>query len=1637
MGIEMPAEVRWLIPIVVGDSWPEGDETALQRLAEVWTQAASDVDEAMRQAEDAVRQATSHMDGEAAEAFKKYWEKFVKGEEATLPKMKDVSEKLATACRNCAMQIEYAKLSIIIALVILAIQIAVMIASAVATFGASTAGIVPAQLATRAGVQIVFRQLVQQLMQQVGRNLIGKLAMQVGIEVATSVATDLAVQGIQLAKGTRDSLDTSMTLDAAKSGLISGVVGAGVGAGMGKALGDGLGDSIGKSIGRNAAEEAIIGAGSALAEGALSEEGIKAENVLFGATSGAVSGSVSGLKSGIEGVNADIEVPTAGDMPRPSAGDAPPRLDGPSPATAPSSPASPASPSSPGSPSSPSSSDSEAPPRRSSDATNLSYAAPPVEQPAHRATPDAPPASSGATPPPSQQPQPAPAASAAPSAPPSGGSPSAPRSMPAAPMSAAGFSPSGGPSPAGSGHSVSSAPPSGGHSPSAGGPTNSPPAGHAPSNPGLSGPSPTGSPAHGNPPPSGPSVGGPTHTGPTPGGPAPTGPLPGSNAPGGHTPGGHAPGGPVPGAQGQAPHQGLPGAAPLSTPGSAPAAFGGAPLGHNPTGQHAPAPNPASTPRTPAGDGVQQAAASFVSPAPPPLNRGNADAPSVPQSQAPTPPHVPAQQSHAPATSPQQAPRHQQPPAPQHQQSARQPQQQRPQPAPRQPQPAATPHHQQRSLPPQQPPTPQHGPLRQGPHLAAPHQAAPHQTAAQHASSQQQQTGPHAPDSGLPRPAAADAPTPHERPTRTPMEEYQRRQRAVSLPDHMKHLQSHAAHTRAGLSLHEGAGLGGDRVKALPYSAMTVAPDPHRYTVDIHGSTDSARIGDVRLTPKDVADIIRASGDWDGQQPIRLLSCQTGTKPDGFAAQLSKELGVEVLAPTKDAWVDDMGNVFASSTHHDPIRGDNSPGWPPNGDWVTFKPDGTSTKHDRPVPPGSTPTWGDDAPEQKPKAWRRGEPMAFVDFGDGVWREVPASSVPPPHPTRGNVAPQWAPNQQYAPPPPPQGHPQGPPPGGVPRPQGPTQHGPIQQQGPAQHGPTRQDPIQHGQSQQGPVQHNPTRHGPGQPGPSQHGPAQRGPVDHGSAPRQQAPIQHGPTQHGPTQHGLVQHGPVQQRPVQQGPGQHGPAPRGSMPPQGGPQQHLRPQDQKPPQAGPQPAPGQHRPPQQPQGWPNQQPPRPSQALGGHQQAPRPPAQHPAAGQRPQFAPNQPRRPMAPPAGHPQQPRPMAPNGPMRPNTGPNQRVHPAPSGYDQQPPRRPADHAPARPPQVLPDQQASRPQQHFPPTAPTPVKHTPPAQHTPPTTEPAPTAQQPKPLHEMSESEKYQHALEVYAAEHPELTKREVHMATLGWEVGPDGRFIEPDLSPVETKIARWKQIQQRINDVLRADNFHLERGQIGDGHRDYSNEELDFEPGGPLPGTLTRNPPGGLRDGAAVPVDISRIPGDPVYNDRASDPDYLRKPMFRMDDHDHGDAGIVPQDPTNLDWEGHVGNSAIKTGHVSFSENLEHVATRNNMFSDVRETDIPLGDGRYKRIQYIKEAYPPVTLSVDASFRDRGVYDSHNEGEEVAPGGVADEYVYRTWERVTIFEPPPPGSGKLHGKIHSQGVDEPIVNPNFKYLEEMREIEG
>ncbi len=715
---------------------------------------------------------------------------------------------------------------------------------------------------------------------------------------------------------------------------------------------------------------------------------------------------------------------------------------------------------------------------------------------------------------------------------------------------------------------------------------------------------------------------------------------------------------------------------------------------------------------------------------------------------------------------------------------------------------------------------------------------------------------------------------------RTPMEEYQRRQRPVSLPDNLKHLQDHAAHTKAGLSLHEGAGLGGDRVKAVPYSAMTVAPDPHRYTVDIHGSTDNVRVGDTKLTPKELADIIRATGDWDGKQPIRLLSCQTGTKPDGFAAQLSKELGVEVVAPTKDAWVDDMGNVFASSTHHDTVRGDNSPGWPPNGEWATFKPDGTTAKHDKPAAPGTTPTWGNDVPEQKPRAWRRGEPTVWVEGPGGWLHEVPASSVRPPHQIRGNEAPQWAPNQGQQ-----QHHRQPPPPPGRARAGAGASTPAAGWSGPAAVPPESSAPTRAVRSSTDRSStHVSSRAAP--------------PRASNRAPRPTSATER--PRPAPTTERLrpaLTAGPQRNDPRH---GQQHPDPRLTGQPQAQPrpmqnQQHPR----QFPAAGRQPG----RP------YSQHQPGRPQQQAHPFTGRPR---HDPAAGQQRQAGPNQqPTGRLAPPPGN--APPPMRPNAPMPPvpmrgNPQPPARVplHGGNGRPDwQQHQQAPRDFGPR--PDATQEQQA--PVQHTTPTRnlepPAPVR----TDHTPPSSEPAAdTPKRPKTLDEMNDWERLTHARQLYAADHPELSMADVMTRTSTLEIGPDGRFIETSYEdPGES---RQQQLEKRMNASIQGYLGQRNRGEDNEaGGRVASDEDLTFEPGGELPPGYTRSVPPGALDGAPSVVDLSATDYKPVFRDVQDVKQMLRQPFFRIDpgsiDAIHQGEGVAPGNPANMSMGNHVSGGA------------------------------------------------------------------------------------------------------------------------------------
>ncbi|AOS62142.1 WXG100-like domain-containing protein [Actinoalloteichus hymeniacidonis] len=282
MGIEIPEWVQWLTPIVVGASWPEGDETALRRLGEGWEACGTEVGEVADVAEAAGQAALATMEGATADAFREFWGQYVVNDPQFLPKLQELCTELGAACDNAALEVEYTKLSIIAALVMLAASIASMVAAAFATFGTSTAGIPIAQAATRVTVQMLFRQLIQQI----------------ALNLAVNIGVDVAIQSGQMLAGNRTSWDGGKTLSAGITGLASGIAG-GLG---GTFLPSGATNGFADAAVQGATNGMITGAGANLLDrgmndirnGELSSFGDYLQSGAQGATVGGTNGAVTG-----------------------------------------------------------------------------------------------------------------------------------------------------------------------------------------------------------------------------------------------------------------------------------------------------------------------------------------------------------------------------------------------------------------------------------------------------------------------------------------------------------------------------------------------------------------------------------------------------------------------------------------------------------------------------------------------------------------------------------------------------------------------------------------------------------------------------------------------------------------------------------------------------------------------------------------------------------------------------------------------------------------------------------------------------------------------------------------------------------------------------------------------------------------------------------------------------------------------------------------------------------------------------------------------------------------------------------------------------------------------------------------------
>ncbi|UGT39677.1 hypothetical protein LTV02_26935 [Nocardia yamanashiensis] len=106
------------------------------------------------------------------------------------------------------------------------------------------------------------------------------------------------------------------------------------------------------------------------------------------------------------------------------------------------------------------------------------------------------------------------------------------------------------------------------------------------------------------------------------------------------------------------------------------------------------------------------------------------------------------------------------------------------------------------------------------------------------------------------------------------------------------------------------------------------------YILDMHGTSKAVIFDTTSLSARDAAMLIRADPKWNNQ-PVWLMSCETGQGKNSFARQLADELNVKVMAPTELVWGKGDGTSVVASAL---VPNDHSFGekFPPDGKWQSF-----------------------------------------------------------------------------------------------------------------------------------------------------------------------------------------------------------------------------------------------------------------------------------------------------------------------------------------------------------------------------------------------------------------------------------------------------------------------------------------------------------------------------------------------------------------------------------------------------------------------------------------------------------------------------------------------------------------------------
>ncbi|NLU83602.1 hypothetical protein [Rhodococcus sp. HNM0569] len=257
MGIEIPGALRWVSEHVVGQDWPDADETAMERVASGWRENGNEFSDILEDAKTQINSARNGIDGSLDPAIQQYWDRI----DAALAAATELSFQLSQDMDGAAEEVRNAKLKIIQALVALAAQLAAIAAWAVVTAGLASPAALGAQAATRFVVQMIMRWLQTELVKRIAVGAAkgaGKGALEAALQEG-------ALQWLEERDGRRASFDFG---DIAEAGLQGGFKGGLEGAvdgaieGLGPAADNRLvqtvkDETVGKAA--DAAQEHLVG----------------------------------------------------------------------------------------------------------------------------------------------------------------------------------------------------------------------------------------------------------------------------------------------------------------------------------------------------------------------------------------------------------------------------------------------------------------------------------------------------------------------------------------------------------------------------------------------------------------------------------------------------------------------------------------------------------------------------------------------------------------------------------------------------------------------------------------------------------------------------------------------------------------------------------------------------------------------------------------------------------------------------------------------------------------------------------------------------------------------------------------------------------------------------------------------------------------------------------------------------------------------------------------------------------------------------------------------------------------------------------------------------------------------------------